>query len=592
MKGKIFALLFALPFFAIGVFMTWSVGSNLIDASRMGGWEPVPATLQRAGVESHRGDDSNTYEAYASYTYHYGGRQYTAQRVAIAGGADNIGSFQTNLGNRLAQSMSRGDSVTAYVDPAEPSRAVIDRSIRWGLIGFKSIFLFVFGGVGLGIIIFVLRAPKEKDPAAIKYVDKPWLVNDDWQSPQMKSGSKSTMYTAWGFTVFWNLISAPLPFLIYEEVTSKNNLPALLGLLFPVIGFFLVIWAIRRTLEWKRFGPAPVTLDPFPGSIGGHVGGTIDLNLPFDSGYHFSLTLTSLRSYISGSGKNRSRKEDPRWQDTQVAHAASAAHGSRLSFRFDVPADLAESDADRSTGSYNLWRLNLKADIPGIDIDRDYDIPVYQTAQESVQLSNFSIERARQEQRKIDAVEIEKLFIIEQGINGKTLFFPMGRNLAAGLGALMFGSVFSGIGWFLFFREGHYFMGGIFGLVGVLILISAFYFVLNSLEVIKEGSEIRTIRRFFGIPIKTRQMRIADFSRFSKRATSKTQSGSKHVVKYAVSLVDRNDQRMVVAEGFTGVSQADAAAEFIAREFGLTVRPELRANVAPAAKQYNILTAD
>ena len=26
-----------------------------------------------------------------------------------------------------------------------------------------------------------------------------------------------------------------------------------------------------------RFGPAPVTLDPFPGSIGGHVGGTIDL---------------------------------------------------------------------------------------------------------------------------------------------------------------------------------------------------------------------------------------------------------------------------------------------------------------------------
>lgn len=592
MKGKIVALLFALPFFGIGVFMTWSIGSNLLDASRMNGWQAVPATLQRAGVERHRGDDSDTYEAYASYTYDYGGRQYTARRVAIAGGADNIGSFQTNLGNRLAQSMARGENVMVYVDPDEPSSAVIDRSVRWGLVGFKSIFLFVFGGVGLGIIIFVMRAPKEKDPAAIKYVDKPWLVNDDWQSAQVKSSSKATMYSAWAFAVFWNLISAPLPFLIYEEVTSKNNMPALLGLLFPVIGFFLVIWAVRRTLEWKRFGPAPVSLDPFPGSIGGHVGGMIDLNLPFDSQHRFSLTLTCLRSYISGSGKNRSRKEDPRWQDTQIAHAASASRGSRLSFRFDVPADLAEADADRSDDTYNIWRLNLKAEITGIDIDRDYDIPVYATARKSVHLSNFSIDRARQEQRKLDKIDIEKLFIIEQGVNGKTMFFPMGRNLMAGLGALLFGSIFAGIGWFLITREAHYFMGGIFGLVGVLILISAFYFVLNSLEVIKEGSELRTIRRFFGIPIRTRQMRIADFSRFSKRATSKTQSGSKHVVKYAISAVDRNHNRMVVAEGFSGVSQADAAAEFIGREFGLTARPDLRANVAPAAEQYNILTAD
>ncbi|MGI9262319.1 MAG: DUF3592 domain-containing protein [Woeseiaceae bacterium] len=592
MKGKIFALLFALPFFGVGVFMTWSIGNNLLDASQMSGWEPVQATLQRAGVESHRGEDSDTYQAFASYTYLYGGRQYTATRVAIAGGADNIGNFQSSLGNRLARSMSRGESITAYVDPDEPSSAVIDRSVRWGLIGFKSIFLFVFGGVGLGLIIFILRAPQDKDPAAIKYVGKPWLVNDDWQSADIKSSSKATMYFAWVFAVIWNLISAPLPFVVYEEVTSKNNLPALLGLLFPVIGVFLLIWALRRTLEWNRFGPAPVTLDPFPGSIGGHVGGTIDLNLPYDSTHRFSLTLTSLRSYISGSGKNRSRKEDPRWQDTQVAHLASASRGSRLSFRFDVPDDLAEADADRSDDTCNIWRLNLKANLPGIDIDRDYDIPVYATGQESVHLSNFSIDRARTEQRSIDQVEIEKLFILEQGVNGKTMFFPMGRNLMGGLGALLFGSIFSGIGWFLITKEDHYFMGGVFGLVGGIILLSAFYLVLNSLEVVKEGSELRTIRRLFGIPIKTRQMRVADFARFSKRATSKTQSGSKHVVKYAVSAVDRNHNRMVVAEGFTGVSQADAAAEFIGREFGLAVRPDLRASVAPAAEQYNILTAD
>ncbi len=327
MKGKIFALLFALPFFGVGVWMAWSIGSNLLDASRMSSWEPVQASLQRAGYDSHSGDDSTTYEAYARYTYAFGGRQYTADRVAIAGGADNIGSYQNDLGNRLSRIMSRGETVTVYVNPQDPTLAIIDRSLRWGLIGFKSIFLFVFGGVGLGLIIFTLRAPKEKDQTAIKFVDKPWLVNDDWQTANIKSSSKATMYFTWFFAAIWNLISAPLPFVIYEEVTTKNNLPALIGLLFPVVGVGLLVWAIRRTLEWRRFGPAPVTLDPYPGSIGGHVGGTIDLNLPYDSNHHFSMTLICLRSYMSGSGKNRSRREDARWQDTQVAHAAAPPRG-------------------------------------------------------------------------------------------------------------------------------------------------------------------------------------------------------------------------------------------------------------------------
>ena len=52
MKGKIFALLFALPFFGVGVFMAYSIGSNLFDASRMSNWEAVQASLRRAGVES------------------------------------------------------------------------------------------------------------------------------------------------------------------------------------------------------------------------------------------------------------------------------------------------------------------------------------------------------------------------------------------------------------------------------------------------------------------------------------------------------------------------------------------------------------
>ena len=67
-------------------------------------------------------------------------------------------------------------------------------------------------------------------------------------------------------------------------------------------------------------------------------------------------------------------------------------------------------------------------------------------------------------------------------------------------------------------------------------------------------------------------MRRADFVGFSKKASSTTQSGSKHVIHYSISAVDRHGQKLIVGEGFKGVSQADAAADFIARAFGLTPR--------------------
>ncbi len=186
-------------------------------------WVPVQATLLRAGYDTHSGDDSITYEAYADYTYDVDGRQYSNDRVAIAGGADNIGDYHTDMGRRLSGARSRGESIVVYVDPDEPSQAIIDRSLRWGLIGFKSIFLFVFGGVGLGLLIFLFHAPKQKDLSAPQYRSNPWLVNDHWQTAVVKSGSKKAMYFGWGFAAFWNLISAPLPFVILQETPREHR---------------------------------------------------------------------------------------------------------------------------------------------------------------------------------------------------------------------------------------------------------------------------------------------------------------------------------------------------------------------------------
>jgi len=568
MKGRILVSLFALPFFSVGVWMLWSIGSTLYEAQQMRSWAPVEARVLSAGYTTSSGD-SDTWEAYAEYTYSYGGAYYTASRVNISSGGDNIGDYHRDTGNRLSGAKARGGAIIIFVDPDDPQQAIIDRNVRWGLMGFKSIFLFVFGGVGLGLLIAVWRAPKEKDKSLPQYQSSPHLLNDQWQTPTIRSSSKMVMWAAWGFAAFWNLISAVTPFLAYREVVEKQNYIALVALLFPLVGVGLIAWAVRRTLEWRRFGPAPVTLDPFPGSIGGHVGGTIDLNLPFDSSTRFELTLTNVHHYVSGSGKDRSRKEKALWQDVQIGHAELGSKGTRLTFRFDVPEGLAETDAEAKGDSYDAWRLNLKAELPGADLNRDYDIPVYATATESRLLSKIAVERSRQELGVIAEQRIREAIDLRQDMNGKSMYYPMGRNLGSSIGGFIVGAVFAAAGWYLVFEEGQPVFGSVFGGVGGLIAIATLYMMLNSLEVSQHGSGVRTVRRVLGIPVSRKTIQRHEFDKFIKNSSFQTQSGGKHVMHYSIYALDRQGNKLVVGEGFRGESEANAAIRFISQQLGL-----------------------
>lgn len=568
MKGKIFVTLFALPFFGVGVWMLWSVSSTFYDAWRMQAWVQVEAQLIRGGYTTSSGSESDTYSAYAEYAYTLGGETYIGERVSLSDDGDNIGDYQIDMGRRLRNTVSSGKTIVVYVDPDAPQDSIIDRDLRWGLIGFKAIFLFVFGGVGLGLLIFAWRAAPEKDASLPEYQDSPWLLNDAWQTSTIRSSSKTAMWGAWAFAAFWNLVSAALPFLIYEEVMQKGNHLALIGLLFPLVGIGLLIWAIRRTLEWRRFGPAPVTLDPFPGSIGGHVGGTIDLNLPFDPAAQFRLTLNNLYSYISGSGKNRSRKEEAVWQDAMPAHAEHGAKGTRLIFRFDVPGGLHASDTDHDD-SYHQWRLRLHAELPGTDLDRDYDIPVYATATESRRLSEPAVRKARAEQGLIDDQSVGDVVRIRDGFGGKQLIYPLGRNIGPALGGVLVGAIFAAAGWFLVVEEGQFIFGSVFGGVGALIGAFCLYMMLNSLEVSAEAADIGSVRKLLGIPIRRKRMNRSSFERFERRSTMKSQSGGKHIIYYSLYAVNRQGNEILVGEGFRGEGETNAAQRLIARELGL-----------------------
>ena len=570
--------LFALPFFGVGVWMLWSIGTAVYDTTRMSEWVQVDARLLSGGYTRHQGDDSDTFEAYAEYAYTVGGESYVADRVSVSGGADNIGGYQRDIGSELSLAHANGKSIRVWVNPVDPAEAVIDRGIRWGLMGFKSIFLIVFGGFGGGLLIYVWRMPPEKDKTDARYSDSPWLLDDDWQTPTIRSSSKAAMYGIWLFAAVWNLVSAPLPFVLYEEVVDKENYIALVGLLFPLVGIGLLTWAIRRTLEWKRFGSTPVTLDPFPGSIGGHVGGTIELNEPFDTDNEFQLTLTNLRSYISGTGKNRSRKEHAKWQDMIVAHSESTGTGTRLTFRFDVPEGLDESDPLRDQDSYYVWRLDLTSELDGTDLDRSFEIPVFATATQSRHLSPMAVDRGREKQTARAEKAVRKHIRFVTGMGGRSMVYPMFRNFWSHLAGFIVGGTFAAIGAYLVIEEGRQVFGSVFGGIGSLVALATLYGMFNSLEVTRDASGFSTVRRWLGIPISRRQMGRHEFRRFEMNSSYQQQGGGKHVMFYNVYAVDHAGRRVAVGLGFRGSSQAEAAIRLIGQELGLTSPQEPAAN--------------
>lgn len=593
MKGKFLGSLFALPFLCVGLWMGYSIAATLAAASAMQDWAAVEARLTRAGFDTSSGDDSDTYKAYADYTYQWQGQQYRGTRVGLSGGFDNIGSWQQDTGRRLSRALRDGGRIEVFIDPDNPSESIIDRSIRWGLMGFKAIFFLVFGGIGAGLLyaIWFYKKPEKTDDPA--YRDAPWLANEKWRTPTMYSSSKASMWLAWGFAAFWNLISAPLPFLLYEEVVDKGNTIALVGLLFPLVGLGLIVWAIRRTLEWRKFGASPVTLDPFPGAIGGHVGGTIALRTPYDSNARFSVTLTNVHSHYSGSGKNRSRKESAEWQDTVVAHAAAGATGTTLTFRFDVPDGLDPSDAVRDGDDYHLWRLNISADLPGADLDRDFEIPVYPTGEQSRHLSDRAVREGRHVQAGIDEHNVLSVLQLSTGVTGKRLLYPMGRHLGAALVGFLIGAIFAGAGWWVIVDQGSTVFGSIFAGVGGLIALMCLYMILNSLEVTLDGGTIHSVRRLLGLPVSRKSMQRSAFARFDKDATFKTHSGSKHVIHYTIYAVDGQGNKLTVGEGFRGDNEARAAMRVIAREFGLKIDDESRQSRASnLGSDFDVLAAD
>jgi hypothetical protein len=451
-KGLGCLVLFALPFLAGGLFAGYRMSSSLWLWLQMRSWVEVPAELVWVDLETHDGSDSTTYEVKAEYRYAFEGVEHRGTRVGVHEGSDNVGEYHEDTYRELSRAKAQGAAYRCFVDPFTPSRSVLDRDLRLGLVGFYSIFVIAFGGVGAGLIvggIYGSRRLARENELKARSPEKPWLHKEEWRTGKIPS-TKAALVGSVVFAVLWNSISAPLLFLVPREL-ARGNVAALLGLLFPAVGAGLLLWAAKHVGLRLKFGESVLELRTMPGVIGGRLEGVVRAAEGLRQARAIEVQLSAIGRARVKSGDGESTEETLLWE---TAHTVPATRGYglgtvRIPVSFEIPGDLPPTD--ETDARYQIvWRLDVRADVPGLDYAASFDVPVFRTAESEAgarvgvaELSGPEIEN----RLKKAGVRIEPL------PGGKRFLFSGNRSFGTVLSSIVFVGVVTFVAVVLFYSD-------------------------------------------------------------------------------------------------------------------------------------------
>ncbi len=217
----------------------------------------------------------------------------------------------------------------------------------------------------------------------------PWMARKEWARGWIPCGSRRKAWFTVGFALVWNTISAPLLWVLPEEVIEKDNYAALLGLFFPLVGLGLFVWAVRAVIRWWKFGESILELKTRPGVIGGRFEATLHTRLALGESDEFQVRLVCVNRVTSGSGKNRSTSERIRWEERRTIGRPVIARGMRgasVPMGFTVPYDCEPSNQLNPDNTI-VWRLEVDTAVAGVDYAARFDVPVFQTDESSPEVN-------------------------------------------------------------------------------------------------------------------------------------------------------------------------------------------------------------
>ena len=158
MAGKLWMIGMGLFLMALGSLFMWYLWAFFQKSSRMNDWVETPCVIEKAEI-----DDSGFNQRYmtkyvlvTAYRYQYEGKDYLGDRYKRI---QPESSHKPKIED-IVEKIPVGTDTVCFVDPQNPSGAVLKRDSKGSIFSIWFPGLFVFGG--LGMVISALRRPRKR----------------------------------------------------------------------------------------------------------------------------------------------------------------------------------------------------------------------------------------------------------------------------------------------------------------------------------------------------------------------------------------------------------------------------------------------
>ena len=442
-------VLFALPFAAVGVVMTVLTVRSLLYWLKVQEWAETPCTIVEASLKESTDEDGTTYRAVARYKYQWAGREYECDVVGVHGGSDNLGKFQRNKAAELMKYQQSGKPFRCFVNPNDPSEALLYRDLRVGMLAFKAMFGVVFGGVGFGLLvagIWGAKTVRQEKQLRELHPAEPWKTRKDWASGRIRSSRWGPVVGMAFFSLIWNAISwtVAAAFFFGDEDMPIWVVAICLG--FPVIGLIMLGYTVYLAIGATRWSGSELELATLPGVVGGRLAGVIHAPAGLELAESFLLTLTCFQKKTRSTSDGTETYEDAVWQaDQEIVKTLGGEHAGKtvIPVGFTIPYEQHPTDEDAGF----LWRLEVQAEMPGVDYRASFEVPVFKTEESSAEppADESLLEEYVAAPSFESAVSRAGGRLLSQTGYRSELVFPMGRNLGLALVITVFAAIWTGI---------------------------------------------------------------------------------------------------------------------------------------------------
>jgi len=472
------------------------------------------------------------------------------------------------------------------------------------------------------------------------------LGDPRWADGRVRSRQGLAVGMAWLGSVVLLGLAGVLGWKLFPELWAEGSPWAWAILVSPLPGLHALVHAVRQTLRWRRFGSATLELDPFPGSLGGHVGGAVQIPLgrrgpvpALGEGLgegRFRVIVSCIHTRISRSttSSGRSRWDTVVWSEEVEPTLSRSAQGIACAFAVAVPEGLPPTEP--ASPSYHHWAVRVVGELPGEDFDQAFEVPVLATAEP---LHARYVEPSRRAKPGAEAgagtavgpgaaaggrlgadgsgadaaatsptgplADLPRRTVRATPTSrGIRLHYPMGREPTTGIMMTLVGAVFCGMGVFIGTRSAGDVdfldlasldlfalviggVGGLLGLaaalVGLLLLLLGLYVLVNSLQVDLDPQRVRARRRLLGIPVSTRSAAVADLAGIEMKISGQVGQGAQASVSYRIFARLPGGKRLALGDGIRGTPVAAALAALIEDTTGQTVEKAARGSIRERA---------